>query len=173
VIERIGRRLRQGLRGLLAFAQPVDFAAAQAILSPELMRLFRRMRRGEQTHSLRVMASLRGQGHREADLLAAALLHDCGKSRYPFSLFERTLVVVMRRLAPETYHRLASSDPAGFARPFVIAAQHPEWSAEDMAAAGASARAVELARRHQAKVDNPRTETDRLLMALQAADDEN
>ena len=34
----------------------------------------------DQRHSLNVMRTLRRQGHTEPDLLAAALLHDVGKS---------------------------------------------------------------------------------------------
>jgi hypothetical protein len=135
------------------------------------MRLFGRMRRSEQLHSLRVMATLRERGHAEPDLLAAALLHDCGKSRYPLSLAGRTLAVLIHALAPGAYRRWSAGAPRGWRRPLVIAAQHPGWLAEDMLAAGAPARAAGLARRHQTSPgDPPATDEDRLLAALQAAD---
>jgi HD domain-containing protein len=165
-------RLQQGLSALLAWSQPVDDQAARVVLSPALMALFHRMRRSEQIHSLRVMADLQARGVTNPDLLTAALLHDCGKSRYPFSLLERTLVVIIRKLAPNTFARWASGEPQGWRRMAVISAHHPEWSAQDMQAAGASEQAVSLARRHQEHLSGPpQTDEDRLLALLQSVDD--
>jgi hypothetical protein len=155
----------------LAWATPVDIAHAEQVLSPELMKLFGRMRRSEQLHSLRVTEALRAEGHSEPDLLTAALLHDCGKSRYPLTLAGRVAAVLIRGIAPRAYARWSAGEPRGWRRPLVIAAQHPAWSAEDMLAAGASPRAAALARRHQTPLSGPAsTEEDRLLVALQCAD---
>jgi hypothetical protein len=54
----------------------------------------------------------------------------------------------------------------------VIRAKHPAWSAEDIAAAGGSALACALARRHQDRLETISGQEDRLLALLQAADDE-
>jgi hypothetical protein len=165
-------RIGQGLRALFAFAIPVDDAAAQAALSPELFCLFKGMRRSEQHHSLRVMHRLSAAGHDHPDLLVAALLHDCGKARYPLALFERTLVVLVRWVMPRRVEQWGEAEPRGLRRAFVIAAQHPDWSAQDMAAAGASPLAASLARRHQDPyIETPRDEEERLLSLLQWADD--
>jgi hypothetical protein len=165
-------RLAQGIRALNAWATPVDYAAARQVLSPELMDLFQRMRRSEQLHSLRVMAALTAQGHTDPDLLVAALLHDCGKSRYPMTLAGRTAAVLVRMFAPEAFRRWSQGAPSGWRRPFVVAARHPAWSAEDMLTAGASPRAAELARRHQTPLSaSLTTDEDTLLVAFQAADD--
>jgi hypothetical protein len=164
-------RIDQGLRALIAWARPIDEQSARAILSPELMALFLRMRRSEQLHSLRVMNTLRRQGHTHPDLLTAALLHDSGKSRYPFNLVERSLAVILRKLFPGAFRRWSLSEPHGWRRMAVIVSMHPEWSAQDMEAAGASPCAVALARRHQTRVQgDPQTEEDRLLVLLQEAD---
>lgn len=167
-------RLRQGVRAIFSFAHPVDYEVVTEVLSPRLMILFKRMRRAEQLHGLRVMQVLVAQRYTEVDVLVAALLHDCGKSRYLFTLPERVLVVLAKRLVPKAFMRWSAGKPLGWKRPFVISAQHPLWSAEDMAAAGASSLAVALARRHQDHLDGvPTCEEDRLLLALQAADDDN
>ncbi len=172
VIARIRHRIRQGLVALTAFAHRVDWEAAAEVLTAEQLALFRRMRRSEQLHSLRVMKTLRTQGHDHPDLLTAALLHDVGKSRYPLTLPERTLVVLVRRLAPRLAARWGAGQPRGWRRAFVIARQHPLWSAEDMLAAGTSPLAAMLARRHQERLDNPpQSEEERLLRLLQAADE--
>lgn len=167
-------RLRQGLRAVFALAHPVDYDTVAEVLSPPLLQLFRRMRRVEQLHSLRVMRLLEAQGHTDPDLLMAALLHDCGKSRYRFMLPERVVVVLARRLFPAAYARWSMGEPDGWRRMFVIAARHPQWSAEDMQSAGASMRAASLARRHQDSVEGvPKSEEDRQLLALQSADNVN
>jgi hypothetical protein len=166
------RRIRQGLRALTAFTRPVDYQAVGEVLTPELLALFKRMRVSEQQHCIRVMAALQRQGHTDPDLLTAALLHDVGKSRYPLTLFGRTAAVLITRFAPRLAEQWAGGEARGWRRPLVIAHRHPEWSAEDMAAAGASAGAVSLARRHQSgcKMGEPTGEEDRLLKLLITAD---
>lgn len=172
MIRRAAARIAQGLRALIAFATPVDDEAARAVLvTPALIALFKRMRRSEQLHSLRVMQRLQAQGIDHPDLLTAALLHDSGKSRYRLGLVGRTLAVLARALLPDQYAQWGHGSPRGWRRPFAIAVQHPDWSAEDMAAAGASPLAVTLARRHQTNLPEVRSEEDRLLALLQASDD--
>jgi hypothetical protein len=164
-------RIKQGVLGLLAFVRPIHYAELEPLLTPDLLALFKRMRRSEQWHSIRVMHALAAQGHTQPDLLVAALLHDEGKARYPYTLLDRTVVVLARRFAPERARAWGQGEPRGLARPFVIAAQHPAWSAEDMAQAGASPLAVALARQHQIAVQGePSCEADRLLKWLQAVD---
>lgn len=171
VIGRIG----QGLRALFAFALPVDEDAVREVLTPDLYRLFQRMTRSEQIHSIRVMKTLRAQGCDQPDLLTAALLHDVGKSRYSMTLPERVIASLILKASHSTYEYYRDSThlkPKGWRRALVIAAQHPAWSAEDIAAAGASSLAVSLARRHADPIEGvPQSEEDRLLAALQAADD--
>ncbi|MGF1506341.1 MAG: HD domain-containing protein [Anaerolineae bacterium] len=155
-----------------ALLRPIDWEQAAEVLSPALLALFERMPRTDQLHSLRVMQRLREAGHTHPDLLTAALLHDVGKTRHPFRLPGRIFVVLVRTLLPERYTVWSQSEPAGWQRPLAVSAQHPAWSAELMAAAGASALAVGLARRHaDPPVQIAQTEADRLLIALQHADD--
>ncbi|MBL8164963.1 MAG: hypothetical protein JNJ61_23470, partial [Anaerolineae bacterium] len=56
------QRLKQGLRALLAFSRPVDWDLAAETLSPDLMTLFRRLKRSEQLHSLNVLRGVLAQG---------------------------------------------------------------------------------------------------------------
>lgn len=169
-------RLRQGLRALSAWARPVDHDLAARYLTPSLMALFRQMRRSEQLHSLNVLRMLRAAGHDEPPLMVAALLHDVGKSRAPFHLWDRTVVVLVKAVAPGLARRWGYSrpEPAGLLRPFVISYQHPRWGAELVAGAGGDSAAVALIARHQDRLNGaPQTEVERLLIALQAADDAN
>ena len=165
-------RLDQGLRALAAWTRPVDDALAERHLPPELAALYRRMRRSERQHSLRVLRRLLDAGQTHPDLLAAALLHDLGKIRTAFYLPEKVLVVLVKVFAPRYYWRWGSGSARGWRRPFAVSVQHPAWGADLVAGAGGSPRTVELIRRHQDTLDGPpQTDLDRLLLALQAVDD--
>lgn len=174
-ILNIKYRVTQVLWSLTARFRPVDEVAADAVLqSPALIALFRQMPRVEQQHGIRVMKALQMLGHDNPDLLTAALLHDCGKMRYGFSLFGRVLVVAVRKALPRQYAEWSRAAPSGWKRPFAISEQHPAWSAEVMEKAGASQTAVNLARRHQMRFHwQAHYEEDRLLKALQGADEWN
>jgi hypothetical protein len=168
------RRIRQGVRALLAFSRPVDYALAEAALSPPLMDLFRRLRRSEQLHSLNVLRDVATQGPTPPDLAAAALLHDVGKIRWPIALWQRTLPVLVPPVSPALARRWSEGDPRQpWARPFVVRAHHAAWGAEMIAAAGASEPTVWLVRHHQDKDVDPKHPHAYLLKRLQAADDAN
>lgn len=168
-------RIRQGLRALFAFSQPVDDDLAAQHLTPELLACFRAMRRSEQLHSLHVLRTVLAQGSTPPDLAVAALLHDAGKSRYPFPVWQKTLVVLVRAFAPRLFERLSSGSETNWLhRPFVLSVHHPTWSAEQVAAAGGSEGAVWLIAHH---ADSPDRWHDHpqahLLHRLRAADDAN
>ncbi len=169
------RRLRQGLRALFAFALPVDLALARRYLDAAQLALFRRMRRGEQLHSLNVLRGVLAQGETPPDLAVAALLHDVGKSRYPLRLWQKTGAVLVRACAPPLFARLSRGDPRRWwQRAFVVYVQHPAWSAELLAETAASASAVWLVAHHQDDAERWRDhECYLLLKRLQRADDAN
>ena len=167
-------RIRQGIRALMAWSRPVDYEAAQQVLTPKEMELFRQMRRSEQQHSLNVLKMLQGWGYDDPPLLIAALLHDVGKSRYPFPLWDRTIVVLVKAVAPKITQKWGNGSVASWRRPFVISYQHPAWSAQLATDVGCDPRAVELIAIHQIKRDHELPgDTERLLTALQKADDNN
>ena len=169
------QRLQQGLRALTAFARPVDRDRAAAYLSPPLLACFDAMRRSEQQHSLNVLAELEAEGPVTVDLAVAALLHDAGKSRYPFPTWQKTMVVLVRAFLPRRFARLSQgSEHDRIARPFVISQQHPAWSASLAEQAGASSRAVWLIAHHADPPDQWTSHPDAPLLArLRAADDHN
>jgi hypothetical protein len=170
-------RFQQGLRALGAWFRPVDDDLARSYLTPPLAALYSSMRRSERQHSLRVLSDLLAQGHRDPDLLAAALLHDVGKTTVPFSIPEKVIVVLVKAFAPGLYRRWGSGSPRGWRRPFAVSVQHPEWGAALVAQAGGSARTVDLIQRHADSLPNSPTATDsdteRLLRVLQQVDDRN
>ena len=168
-------RIRQGLRALASPARPVDVElAARVLQSPALFDLFKRLRRSEQQHSLNVLRTLRGWGYDNPPLMIAALLHDVGKTRAAYHLWDRVLVVLVRAAAPWLAVRLGNAEPIGLRRPFAIAYRHPRWSAEMVRAAGADTLTVDLIENHDRPLDHPpQTGMEHLLVALQAADNAN
>jgi hypothetical protein len=144
---------------------------AREVLSQGEYNLYRRMSRAERQHHLRVLQDLQLAGHHHPALMRAALLHDVGKTRYRFSLPERILVVLVKRLLPAKFKAWSAGQPSGWKRPFVVSQRHPEWSAELAASVGCDALTLDLIRRHQSPIPQPPvTEADRLLTTLQDAD---
>jgi hypothetical protein len=113
--------------------------------------------------------------------MAAALLHDVGKTCHPLHVWERVIIVLVKALVPAKARHLGKvDDPVEAERfpawrwPFVVAEQHLEWGAELALNAGVSALTAALIRRHQNLfTSNPVNLEDRLLLQLQAADNDH
>jgi hypothetical protein len=133
------------------------------------------MQPAEQVHAYQLFKRLETSGQTTPDLLAAALLHDVGKIMIPLSIFDRIVIVMGGYL----FHKAAALNwaegtPQGWRRPFVVAEHHAGWGADLASQAGAAPLAVELIRRHHdSPVRNPDSQTEHLLAALQAADNES
>jgi hypothetical protein len=169
-------RARQFFMALRATAPSSEgLEKARSVLTEEQMSVFGRLQPSEQAHSLAVLGALLEQGENNPDLLVAALLHDVGKLCHPLRLWERVMIVISQLIFPRQLKKWGEGLPYGVKRPFVVAEQHPVWGAELVAEAGASPLAVALVRRHQqalAPAANLSLE-DRLLLALQSADNQN
>ena len=118
-------------------------------IAPAQLDLFDQMHLADRRHGLDVVASLKGEGVTEPDLLVAGLLHDAGKGhtgvwpRVAYSLGSRYGAWVPR---------MASVFP-GFRSALERLRAHAETSAALAAAAGCSERTVELIRNQDAPLD--------------------
>ncbi len=167
-------RVRQFFRVLRDRPDPEAWKRAEAFLEPQFSRLFLGMLPSDQAHALRVFSTLMDEGHTDQDLLAAALLHDIGKSVHQPTVLDRVIVILTNRLLPQKVVQWGASEPVGWRRPFSIASQHPGWGAELAAANGASPRVAELIRRHQDPASSePGSSIEQLLAVLRRADSEN
>ena len=181
--ERIIYRTRQFWHALGSTPSSEDLELVNALLTPSQRTKFAQMQKSEQAHALLVLHTLLDQSEDDKDLLTAALLHDVGKSRFPLHLWERVVVVLAKTLCPECVQRWGEVDlgkeqaPRGWRRAFIIAEGHPAWGAEIAAEAGCSQLTINLIRRHQEVVPiseaDDLTIEDRLLLKLQAADNES
>lgn len=178
-LRRLVYRGGQFRRHLASRPAPVGLAEARRILTPAQMELFLQMQAGEQAHSLAVFKRLGEQGETDADLRAAALLHDAGKVRYPLRIWERAWIVLAKKIIPGRFKAWGAASGRldnlpWWQRACAVAEQHPAWGAELAQAAGCSAQTVALIRRHQDQNPyHPQSDEDRLLQKLQAVDDQS
>jgi hypothetical protein len=174
MISRLAYRSRQFRNSLLSSREKIPSEVLHDHLAPAELKLFRQMQPSEQAHAYKIFKNLKTAGRTDPDLLCAALLHDVGKILHPLSIYERVLIVLGKGLFPEAARRWAAGKPRGLKRPFVVAARHAEWGAELATQAGATHWTVELIRHHHdAPLQEPDSHEQRLLAALQAADDED
>ncbi len=175
VLGRVRYRVQQFVTSLRPRVTTPERALIAALLPGPAVALFERMALRDQRHSLNVLHAVRRAGHDQADLAAAALLHDVGKTVHPgrrLRLWHRVLIVLLNAVNPSWVARLASDQPQSWRYPFFVHLHHPEYSAALAHAAGCSPLTVDLIRRHQIRLAYPPASVaDELLLWLQAADD--
>jgi hypothetical protein len=144
-----GTKIRQAVRHVRARVSGAERAALDAWLTPAEARLFDGMHIADGRHGLDVVASLRAAGTTDRDVLVAGLLHDAGKGAT--GLWPRVAWSLGQAWGPWAW-RVASRLP-GMTRAFTRLRDHAERSAVLAAAAGCSARTVELIRYQEAPMD--------------------
>ena len=179
---RVTYRSRQFFGALRARLEEEERAEVAAHLTPAEQHLFYAMDLHDQRHALDVFRVLKSGGHRDASLLAAALLHDVGKG--PIRLWQRVAFVLLRAVSPRLLRRLASADgaPAGGGSAFGggwrgalgRSLDHAGRGAALAEAAGSAAETVRLIRLHRSPTSASSVEPagdDVALALLQAADE--
>lgn len=156
---RAAYRTRQVLHALNPRLDEADLASVRSLLNPEEARLFFAMQKRDQRHALEVAARLHSQGIDDADLLKAALLHDCGKGEAPVWL--RAAKV----LAPGFVRGAGTEGSPGWRGSAYRLTHHGEIGAVWAREAGSSEATVGLIRGRVTAEDEGR------LALLMAADD--
>ncbi len=155
-------RIRQffgALRPRVTVRERVD---AYRCLSQAEQGLFETMTLRDQQHGIIVMRRVRDRAPGDAPLLAAAMLHDCGKGEV--AVWQRVLHVVLGA-APGLRARFASEAGAPWRQGMWRLLHHPRLGAGLAAAAGADPDVVRIIREQDAP------EPDARLAILQAADE--
>ena len=177
-------RIQQFWLALNSRPKEGDLLQASLILGPRLYALFQQMDASEQAHSLQVLRRVQAQKFTDHNLLVAALLHDCGKSRRPLHLWERIWIVMAKTIIPAqaktwgSQPAVALKETPFWRQPLIVAAQHAHWGAEMAELAGATQLSAALIRRHQdhfpvQSFSKSNNLEDSLLAALQAADNQS
>ena len=144
------------------------------ILSPAERALFYRFQESDQWHAYRVYNTLKEAGQSQPDLLAAALLHDVGKTKVNLSVWDRILIVVTEFLKPGRVKIWGQGDLRSWKRPFVVRLRHAHWGAEMTRSAGSSPLTIGLIRHHQDPLpQDPKSIEDEMRCLLQWADYQN
>lgn len=168
-------RARQFFQAVGSWFQPLNTGEelARRYLPNGALGLYRAMGRYDRQHGLRVAHSLLERGQDHPDLLAAALLHDAGKTvtqRGKLRLGRRIAIVLMQAVDPNLVAHLGRDDAKSWRRAFYVQQHHAELGAEAARQVGCTEQTVALIRRHE---DPVHPEDDPLLAALKAADDAN
>ncbi len=140
-------KVRRLLRSVREDSAHPDDRWAEQYLNPGELIVYRGMDARDREHACRVTANLlRDHPRASPELIAAALLHDSGKSVRRYSLIERVLVgLIPNRLS-------ALLPPIG---PIGVRATHPELGAYLIAHAGGRPRVAQLVVRHHHSVGDP------------------
>lgn len=160
---RLRHRLGQFIGAFRPHVSVEDRAGAYRYLTPDEQRLFETMMLRDQQHGIAVFRHIRAALPADRHLLAAALLHDCGKGRV--AIWQRVAHVVLGVAAPGLRRRIASERGAGWRRAFWRLLYHPDIGAELAERAGADADVVRIIR------DQESPHPDERLALLQAADE--
>ena len=163
-------RVRQFFRAVGAWVRSEDAEEIEPYLTDEAVALFQAMPRYDRQHALKVFRLLCDDGHTNPDLLAAALLHDSGKTAIKdgsVRIWHRVGAVLANAFWPDLLKRVARDQAGSWRRPFYVQIHHAAMSAELARGAGCSQRTVRLIRYHEelnSQADDP------LLGVLQSAD---
>jgi len=178
--RRMRYRIAQFIQAVLASTTSLnaaEVAEVRAHLPETAWPLFSAMSGTDRRHSLRVLHALQRSGAVHPALAQAALLHDCAKHE-AVRLWHRVAVVVVKAFRPGWLARFADTSApvrTDWRYPLWAHVNHPQRGAAMAAAGGCDPLAVTLIRHHQDVGPAPTGDpwTDQLLLALQAADDDN
>lgn len=131
-----------------------DTAWAVSHLLPSEVEIWNRMSRADRRHAAGVAHRVeRALGHEATrPVLAAALLHDCGKVVAGLGTYGRVIATLSGKLAGHE-HAVAWSETSGFTRRVGLYLEHPRLGADLLGVAGSAPVTVAWAREHHLPAD--------------------
>ena len=156
-------RVHQFIHAIFPLIDSLEITWALDNLPPKACSLFLKQSRPEQRHALDVAQSLMKEKNtltltNYQNLLTAALLHDCGKSKVCNRLWHRVFIVLMQKMPQSIWSRLERSHTV-FSTPLKTASQHAIWGSNLAQRAGLNHVICLLIHEHH----SPKTELGRIL----------
>lgn len=156
-------RVRQFINAIFPKVNASDINWALNHLTPEASDLFLKQSWPEQRHAIDVAQNIIQARNPISfsdfqTLITAALLHDCGKSMVPISLWQRVYIVLMQAMPQSLWSCLEQSHTV-FASPLKLATQHALWGESLAKRAGLNSEVCLLIREHH----SPQTDLGRIL----------
>lgn len=156
-------RIHQFIKVIFPNIDPSEITWVLDNLPPEACSLFLKQSQSDQRHALDVAKSIMKEKNALSisnfqNLLVAALLHDCGKSKVCTRLWHRVFIVLMQKMPQSIWSRLERSHKV-FATPLRTASQHAIWGGNLARRAGLNPVICLLIHEHH----SPKTELGRIL----------
>jgi len=156
-------RVHQFIHALYPHLDSSEITWALEHLPPQARSLFLMQSLSEQRHAVDVAQSLMKEKNSLTlssfqNLIAAALLHDCGKSKVHNYLWHRVFIVLMQKAPPSISSRLERSHTV-FATPLMTASQHAIWGCDLAQKAGLNTVICRMIHEHH----HPKTDLGRIL----------
>ena len=156
-------RVHQFVNTIFPLINASEITWALDNLPPEAGSLFLKQSLPEQRHALDVAKSLMKEESNISvlnfqNLLVAALLHDCGKSKVCNRLWHRVFIVLMQKMPQSIWFQLERGHTV-FATPLKTASQHAIWGGNMARGAGLNPTICLLIQEHH----SPKTELGRIL----------
>jgi hypothetical protein len=145
-------RVEQFLGHVRARVTPDEESRARQLLPARAWPLFAAMPVADRRHALDVVRRLTGAGQDDADLLAAALLHDAAKGHHT-RLWHRVGGVLLEAVSPGLLRRLGSAEQRSWRHGFYLYLHHADLSADAAARVGCADRVVAFIRGNPAAAD--------------------
>jgi hypothetical protein len=166
LIQRFFGSLRPGGPGA------ADASWAEEQLLPTELELWRRMGNADRRHAAGVARRVeRELGHRATrPVLAAALLHDVGKTVASLNTYGRVIATLSAAVAGRD-HAVAWSETQGFTRRVGLYLEHPRLGGDLLELAGSEPLTSSWAREHHLPAEQWSVPAD-IGAALKAADDD-
>jgi hypothetical protein len=159
ILRRPRHRVRQFITALRPRVDLHDRAEAYAYLNDAQRHIFETMMLRDQQHGIDVFRRVRAKSGDDRDLLAAALLHDCGKGHV--RLWQRVAHVLLGTVTPGLRSRLAIQRGASWRQALWRLQHHP--------ALGAAMVATTTATDGQTNGAHPEADVVRLIREQEAS----
>lgn len=168
-----GHLVKRFFGSLVPFGEPkADREWVQGSLLPEEQEIWHRMSRADRRHAAGVARRVeRALGHEATrPVIAAALLHDCGKSVARLSTVGRVIATLSAKVAGRDMAP-AWSETRGFTRRVGLYLEHPRLGADLLGMAGSAPLTVAWAAEHHLPPEEWTVPAD-IGRALKDADDD-